>query len=69
MGRLTIFLQRIGKGQTMAKYRCTICGYIYDPAVGDLTQGINPETSFEDLPDSWTCQVCGAQKSEFVKEW
>jgi len=53
----------------MAKYRCTICGYIYDPAVGDLTQGINPETSFEDMPDSWTCQVCGAQKSEFVKEW
>ena len=44
----------------MAKYRCTICGYIYDPAVGDSTQGINPGTAFEDLPDSWTCPVCGA---------
>ena len=53
----------------MVKYRCTICSYIYDPAVGDFTQGINPKTSFEDLPDSWTCPVCGAQKSEFVKEW
>lgn len=56
------------KGETMAKYRCTICGYIYDPALGDSTQGINPGTAFEDLPDSWTCPVCGAQKSDFVKE-
>ncbi|PKN89361.1 MAG: rubredoxin [Deltaproteobacteria bacterium HGW-Deltaproteobacteria-1] len=52
----------------MAKYRCTICGYIYDPALGDSTQEINPDTAFENLPDSWTCPVCGAQKSEFVKE-
>jgi rubredoxin len=56
------------KGETMAKYRCTICGYIYDPAVGDSTQGINPGTAFEDLPDPWTCPVCGAPKSDFVKE-
>jgi rubredoxin len=52
----------------MVKYRCTICGYIYDPAEGDSTQGINPGMAFEDLPDSWTCPVCGAQKSDFVKE-
>jgi len=52
----------------MAKYRCTICGYIYDPTEGDSTQGINSGTAFEDLPDSWTCPVCGAQKSDFVKE-
>jgi rubredoxin len=52
----------------MAKYRCTICGYIYDPALGDSTQGIDPGTAFENLPESWTCPVCGAQKSEFVKE-
>lgn len=52
----------------MAKYRCTICGYIYDPAVGDETQGIDPATAFEDLPDTWTCPVCGAPKSDFVKE-
>ena len=52
----------------MAKYRCTICGYIYDPAAGDSTQGINPGTAFEDLPDPWTCPVCGAPQSDFVKE-
>ncbi len=52
----------------MAKYRCTICGYIYDPAEGDATQGINPGTAFEALPDTWLCPVCGAPKSDFVKE-
>lgn len=52
----------------MAKYRCTICGYIYDPAEGDATQGIAPPKAFEDLPESWTCPVCGAPKSDFVKE-
>jgi len=52
----------------MDKYRCTICGYIYDPAIGDDTQGIAPGTDFSALPDSWACPVCGAPKSEFVKE-
>jgi rubredoxin len=52
----------------MAKYRCTICGYVYDPAEGDSTQGVIPGTAFEDLPDGWTCPVCGALKSDFVKE-
>jgi len=52
----------------MTKYRCTICGYIYDPAEGDSTQGVNPGTAFEALPEGWTCPVCGAPKSDFVKE-
>ncbi len=52
----------------MAKYRCTVCGYIYDPKEGDSTQGVNPGTAFEGLPDGWTCPVCGAKKSDFVKE-
>lgn len=50
-----------------AKYRCKICGYVYDPAVGDSDGGIKPGTSFEDLPDSWTCPICNAPKSEFEK--
>ena len=52
----------------MQKYRCTVCGYIYDPAVGDPDGGIQPGTTFEDMPDSWVCPVCGAAKSEFIKE-
>ena len=55
-------------GEEMSKYRCTVCGYIYDPAVGDDTQGIKPGTAFEDIPDTWTCPVCGVPKSDFVKE-
>jgi len=52
----------------MQKYRCTVCGYIYDPENGDPDSGINPGTPFEKLPDDWVCPVCGAEKSLFEKE-
>jgi len=47
------------------KYKCTLCGYIYDPAKGDRMGGVEPGTAFEDLPDDWTCPECGAAKSDF----
>lgn len=50
----------------MDKYQCR-CQYIYDPALGDPTQGIPPGTAFEDLPDSWVCPLCGATKSFFFR--
>jgi flavin reductase (DIM6/NTAB) family NADH-FMN oxidoreductase RutF/rubredoxin len=53
------------EARTMASYKCLVCGYVYDPAEGDSTAGIAAGTSFEDLPDSWVCPVCGAGKSEF----
>ena len=37
----------------MEKYICTICEYVYDPELGDPENGIEPGTSFEDLPDDW----------------
>jgi len=49
----------------MKKYRCTVCGYIYDPAVGDPDSHINAGTSFEDLPDDWACPDCGVEKDMF----
>ena len=49
----------------MQKYECNICGYVYDPAVGDEENGIAPGISFEDLPDDWVCPECGAVKDEF----
>ncbi len=52
----------------MDRYVCQVCGYIYDPAEGDPDNGIDVETGFEDLPDDWTCPVCGADKDQFVKE-
>jgi flavin reductase (DIM6/NTAB) family NADH-FMN oxidoreductase RutF/rubredoxin len=51
----------------MAKYRCTVCDYIYDPQTGDPEAGIAPGTPFEALPDDWVCPVCGADKSQFEK--
>ncbi len=49
----------------MMKYKCTVCGYIYDPEKGDSESGINPGTSFEELPDDWVCPICGVGKDEF----
>lgn len=52
----------------MQKYRCKICNYIYDPVVGDPDGGIQPLTPFEKIPEGWVCPICGADKSEFIKE-
>jgi len=49
----------------MKKYVCKVCGYIYDPAVGDTDHGIPPETPFEKLPADWVCPECGVGKDEF----
>tara|TARA_B100000315_G_scaffold161183_1_gene149599 strand:+ start:48 stop:734 length:687 start_codon:yes stop_codon:yes gene_type:complete len=61
----------IGEEETQvmkeSKYKCTVCGYIYDPELGDPDGGIKPQTPFEDLPDDWVCPVCGANKSEFER--
>lgn len=51
----------------MAKYECTVCGYIYDPALGDPEGGIKPGTPFEAIPDDWVCPICGAGKDQFEK--
>jgi rubredoxin len=52
----------------MDKYECTVCGYVYNPKDGDPDNGIAPGTPFEDLPDDWTCPVCGASKDQFEKQ-
>jgi len=46
-------------------YQCTVCGLIYDPEEGDPDSGIAPGTAFEDIPDNWTCPVCGVTKDDF----
>lgn len=54
-------------GASMAEHICIICGYTYDPELGDPDHGIPPGTPFEDLPEEYTCPVCGAGK-DFFKE-
>lgn len=52
----------------MDKFVCIVCGYVYDPAVGDADNGVNPGTKFGDIPEDWVCPECGANKSEFEKQ-
>jgi rubredoxin len=52
--------------EIMQKYKCAICGFVYDPEEGDPDGGIAPGTAFEDIPDNWICPVCGVSKSDFV---
>ena len=52
----------------MKKYLCEPCGYEYDPAEGDPSQGIEPGTAFEDIPEDWVCPICGMGKEVFVVE-
>lgn len=49
----------------MKKYVCSVCGYVYDPEKGDPDSGIAPGTAFEDIPDDWSCPLCGVGKSDF----
>ncbi|GAB4114251.1 MAG: flavin reductase [Candidatus Caldatribacteriota bacterium] len=51
--------------EKMNKYKCTVCGYIYDPKKGDPEANVPPGTSFEDLDEDWVCPVCGAGKEDF----
>ena len=52
---------------SIIKYKCNVCGYIYDLEKGDPNGEINPGTSFEEIPDTWVCPVCGASKDLFEK--
>jgi len=54
--------------QTMKKYECSVCGYVYDPEQGDPKNGIEPGTPFEDLPEDWVCPSCGAEKEAFTAQ-
>ncbi len=49
----------------MDNYVCSVCGYVYEPELGDPENSIAPGTAFDDLPDNWTCPVCGAEKDLF----
>lgn len=51
----------------MTKWRCTVCGYVFDEEKGDPAQDIPPGTRFEDLPEDWVCPICGASKDLFEK--
>ncbi len=50
----------------MAKYVCVTCGYVYDESKG-VPPAVPAGTTFEKVPESWTCPMCGASKKYFAK--
>jgi rubredoxin len=50
------------------KYVCSVCGYVYDPEVGEPTLGITPGTAWEDLPADFVCPICGVGKDLFEEQ-
>jgi rubredoxin len=50
----------------MKKFEC-VCGYVYDPAIGDPDSSVGPGVTFEDLPEDWLCPLCGLSKEEFTE--
>ena len=49
----------------MAIYACALCGYLYRVDKGDVENGIEPGTEFDEIPENWTCPLCGASKDDF----
>ena len=49
----------------MKTWVCLVCGYVYDPEIGDPDSGVAPGTSFEDLPEDWLCPLCAVGKDQF----
>ena len=52
----------------MSKFKCNVCGYIYQPALGDKKGNVELGTPFEDLPVEWRCPNCGATQNKFHKD-
>lgn len=50
---------------TYKKYRCLICGFIYDEEAGLPEEGIAPGTTLENIPKEWVCPDCGVDISDF----
>lgn len=46
----------------MEKWVCVVCGYVYDPEIGDPDSGVAPGTSWEDVPEDWVCPLCAVGK-------
>ncbi|MDR1205367.1 MAG: rubredoxin [Peptococcaceae bacterium] len=60
--------QTAGQASGGGVYVCGVCGYRYDPAVGDPDRQIPPGTPFEQLPEDWSCPTCGVGKDQFQKD-
>jgi rubredoxin len=51
----------------MTSYVCPICGHVHVEELGDILNGIEPGTAWDDIPDDWFCPSCYATKDSFVE--
>ncbi len=58
----------MGEGGQDMRYVCDLCGYVYDEDEGEIDNGIEPGTAWEDLPEDYECPLCGAGKEQFSQE-
>lgn len=49
----------------MKKYQCIVCGWIYDESVGMPEEGFAAGTTWQDIPENWSCPDCGVSKADF----
>jgi rubredoxin len=54
-GKVNIYEEEV-----FMKYTCSVCGYVYD----ESSEGV----PFDQLPEDWSCPICGADKSQFTKD-
>ena len=52
----------------MKRYKCDVCGYVYNPTAGDPDRGVGAGTAFDQVPADWVCPECGVSKDEFSAE-
>jgi rubredoxin len=51
----------------VGRYRCEVCDYVYDEAVGEQREGFPPGTPWMQVPDDWCCPDCGVrEKVDFI---
>jgi len=54
--------------ETMKKYVCDVCGWVYDEAEGAPDAGIDAGTTWENVPEDFVCPLCGVGKDSFSEE-
>ncbi len=47
------------------RWICRVCGFIYDEALGNLSEGFPPGTLWDSIPETWRCPICRVTKSDF----
>ncbi|MFO0048184.1 MAG: rubredoxin, partial [Pseudanabaena sp.] len=51
--------------EELHRHECGVCGYIYEPSIGDTKRNIPAGTAFETISEDWRCPVCNTKKKAF----